>query len=122
MTQNDSGNRWEPEAGPTDATPTTGRPGIRERARALGGNRTAVVGGVVAAVLAVGAAGFGAGWAASPDDEGPGRFGGPDDHHRFPTSFPGDDDGDGRLPPGQPTAPDSESFSQSSWYVVPSRT
>lgn len=151
MTQNDdSGNRWEPEARPADPTepirpadpapaneavppdeyavagapaepPAAGPRRIRDRARALRGNRTAIVGGAVAAVLAVGAAGFGVGWAASPDDDGPGRFGGPDDHHRFPADFPGGDgDGDGQFSPGQPTVPDSESFSQSSWYVVPS--
>ena len=122
MTQNDdSGNRWEPEARPASPTePSAAGPrGIRDRARALRGTRTADVGGAVAAVLAVGAAGFGVGWAASPDDEGPGRYG-PDGHHGFPEDVHGDGDGDGQFSPGQPTTPDPESFSQSSWYVVPS--
>ena len=149
MTQNDdSGNRWEPEARPASPTepirptdpapphaaahpdpapdagtpaepPAAGPRGIRDRARALRGTRTAVVGGAVAAVLAVGAAGFGVGWAASPDEEGPGRDG-PDGHHGFPEDVHGDGDGDGQFSPGQPTTPDPESFSQSSWYVVPS--
>lgn len=115
---NASGNRWEPDQ--TAADPTAP---IRDRARNLRGSRTALAGGAVAVLLAVGASGFAAGWAASPDDRDPG-FSGPDGHHGFPE----DVDGDGHFPPGgQPdgTQPDDggsedQSFSQSSWYVVPS--
>jgi len=146
---NASGNRWEPGTTPTPApepinpaepstseepaaaTSTTGR--FRDRARSLRGNRAAQAGGVVVVLLAVGAAGFGAGWAASPESGGSGRTG-PDGHHGFPGDFAGDEDGDGQLPqpPGQPdgaqpdgTQPGTGSgtgsgLTQSSWYVVPS--
>ena len=139
---NASGNRWEPgttPAGndpinPTEPIPATAddapsaSPGLRERAQLLRGNRAAQAGGVVAVLLAVGAAGFGAGWAASPDAGDPSRTG-PDGHHGFPGDFAGDEDGDGQLPqpPGQPdgTQPGTGSgtqpgLTQSSWYVVPS--
>ena len=65
--------------------------GLRDRARRLRGNRVAQAAGVVAVLLAVGVAGFGAGWAASPGSGDPSRTG--------PDGGPG--------------------TSQSSWYVVP---
>ena len=130
---NTSGNRWEPGTTPegtepiSPAEPAPASPGFRDRARRLRGNRAAQAGGVVAVLLAVGAAGFGAGWAASPDAGDPSRTG-PDGHHGFPGDFAGDEDGDGQLPPGQQpdgtqpgTGSGTESgLTQSAWYVVPS--
>ena len=135
---NASGNRWEPDQTAADPTapiqateqaagpsPAAGRPGLRERARNLRGSRTALAGGAVAVLLAVGASGFAAGWAASPDDQDP-AWSGPDGHRGLPEGIDGDGDGhfpDGSQPDG--TQPDDggsedQSFSQSSWYVVPS--
>jgi hypothetical protein len=130
---NASGNRWEPGTTPAGNDPTSpaqpapAPPGLRDRARRLRGNRAAQAGGVVAVLLAVGAAGFGAGWAASPDAGDPNRTG-PDGHHGFPGDFAGDEDGDGQLPPGQQpdgtqpgTGSGTESgLTQSAWYVVTS--
>ena len=153
---NASGNRWEPgtapagndpirpaepapAGGPTAASEEGASPassssaGLRDRARRLRGNRAAQAGGVVAVLLAGGAAGFGAGWAASPGAADPSRTG-PDGHHGYPGDFAGDEYCDGQLPqpPGQPdgaqpdgTQPGTGSgtgsgLTQSSWYVVPS--